>query len=48
MLRQLDALRGRVKELAPLGRANLAWAVAKLQVGEPELWPSVNVATELI
>ncbi|CAK9069257.1 unnamed protein product [Durusdinium trenchii] len=31
-LRQLAALDGRIAELAPLGRTNLAWAVAKLQV----------------
>ena len=27
----LGALRGRIPSLAPLGRANLCWAVAKLQ-----------------
>ncbi|CAE7230174.1 RAP [Symbiodinium sp. CCMP2592] len=30
----LGALRGRIPSLAPLGRANLCWAVAKLQVRE--------------
>ncbi|CAE7398434.1 RAP [Symbiodinium pilosum] len=33
----VGALRGRVSTLAPLGRANLCWAVAKLQVREASL-----------
>eukprot|EP00434_Breviolum_minutum_P023543 symbB.v1.2.020769.t1/scaffold1749.1/size103200/9 len=42
-LRQLDALHGRLHSLAPLGQANLAWAVAKLMVRD---WNTEELVTE--
>lgn len=42
-LRQLGALQGRLNALAPLGRANLAWSVAKLMVRS---WPIEELVTE--